>query len=128
MNFGKSGAAALALASFLLLGTATLNDAAAQKNPKKPSKPSATSAKLIAAGKKVYENNGCKACHAIGGAGGKTGPDLSKVGKKRKPDWLTTQIRDPKKNGHDSIMPSYGEDKINAKDLKALVAYLSSLK
>lgn len=128
MNFGKSGAVALALASFLLLGTSTLNNAAAQKKPKNPSKPSAASAKLIAEGKKVYGKNGCNACHSIGGIGGKTGPDLSKVGARRKPDWLTVQIRDPKKNDHDSIMPAYDEEKINAKDLKALVAYLSSLK
>jgi cbb3-type cytochrome oxidase cytochrome c subunit len=60
--------------------------------------------------------------------GGKTGPDLSKVGARRKPDWLMVQIRDPKKNDHDSPMPAYDEEKINAKDLKALVAYLGSLK
>jgi len=62
------------------------------------------------------------------GVGGKTGPDLSKVGARRKPDWLMVQIRDPKKNDHDSPMPAYDEEKINAKDLKALVAYLGSLK
>lgn len=83
----------------------------------------------LAAGRKVYEANGCKACHVVGAdKGGKTGPDLSHVAKTRKPEWLSAQVRNPKKFDPKSAMPAYGQDKVDDKQLKSLVAYMSSLK
>jgi len=118
---------ALALFGVLLFGVLVLTAVPSSGQKKKPAKPTA-SAKLIGEGKKVYEKNGCATCHAIKGQGGKTGPELTTVGKTRKPDWLSKQIRDPKQFKSDSLMPAYGEDLITAKDLKSLIAYLSSLK
>lgn len=101
----------------------------AQAKKPKPKKPAAGASSLVAAGKKVYDSNGCAACHAIKDKGGKTGPDLSKFGaEKKSSEWVSNQIRDPKKNLPESIMPAYGEDKISAKDLKSLAAFLGSLK
>jgi mono/diheme cytochrome c family protein len=90
-----------------------------------PAKPPASS--LVAAGKAVYAKNGCANCHAIGGKGGKSAPDLSAIGKTKTAKWLEDQIKDPKSHNPDAKMPGY-EDAIKDKDLKALVAYLQSLK
>ena len=125
------------LASALVLCGATLFVAvavtsAAPGQKKKPSKlaPSAApTAADIAKGRKIYEANGCKACHVVGeDKGGKTGPELTHVAKTRKPDWMSAQVRDPKKFDPKSAMPAYGADKIDDKQLKTLVAYMSSLK
>lgn len=114
-----------------LLTTATL--AAPPKGKKPPKKPpvkkDTKSAALIAAGKKVYEANGCKSCHAIAGDGGMTGPELTKIAADPKHDakWLETAVVNPKAHNPNSAMPAY-EDTIKGKDLKGLVAYLGSLK
>jgi mono/diheme cytochrome c family protein len=83
---------------------------------------------LIAAGLKVYEANGCGGCHAIAGKGGMTAPELTKVAADSKHNlkWLEESIVNPKADHPDSTMPAYEE--LAAKDLKALVAYLASLK
>src|SRR5262249_16803563 len=125
-----------ALASAALAGTVLLASvgmtAATPGQKKKSSKPAASSvpsAAQLAAGRQVYEANGCKACHVVGSdKGGKTGPDLTHVAKTRKPDWMASQVRDPKKFDPKSTMPAYGADKIDDKQLKSLVAYMSSLK
>jgi cytochrome c oxidase cbb3-type subunit 3 len=49
-----------------------------------------------AAGKLVFEGKGkCAACHAIGPDGGSLGPDLSDVGRRRSPNYLTESIVSP---------------------------------
>ena len=127
MKSTKTTVLAVALSGIALLGILSFTAAAPQKKGGK--KPAVGASKtLIAAGKKVYDGNGCAACHMIGAKGGKTGPEVSHVGKTRKADWLTTQIREPKKNKPEGTMPGYDAEKINAKDIKALVAYLVSLK
>src|SRR5258708_2201369 len=127
-------ASALALCGTAFLAAVGVTPAAPgqKKKPAKPSKPAASaapSAADIAKGRKIYEANGCKACHVVGeDKGGKTGPDLTHVAKTRKPDWMSAQVRDPKKFDPKSAMPAYGPDKIDDKQLKTLVAYMSSLK
>ena len=83
---------------------------------------------LIADGKKVYMANGCASCHAIGDNGGKTAPELTKVAAdaKHNAKWLEESVVNPKADHPDSTMPAY--DSLSKKDLKALVAYLGSLK
>jgi hypothetical protein len=64
-----------------------------------------------------------------GGRGGMgRGPDLGKVGANHTADWIAAHIRDAKTHKPESKMPPYGEEKINAADLKALSEYLASLK
>src|SRR5438876_8799923 len=120
--------ALLALSGALLVTAASLVSAGPQH--KKPVKPAAASANAaqIAAGKKVYDANGCAACHMIGGKGGKTGTVLDSVGKTRNADFIVVAIREPKKHVATSAMPAYNDEKIDAKQLKSLVAYLLSLK
>lgn len=117
---------AIPLSAAVLLGAAAITSAA----PGQKKKPAPASAALAAAGKKVYEANGCAACHVVAGRGGKTGPDLSHIAanKKNTAARLGAVIRDPKKALNTEKMPAYPADKIKDADLKALVAYLGSLK
>ena len=128
MNFGRTPAIVLTLAT-LSLGASLLSAAFAKPPAKPPAKPAKPTAAQIAAGKKVYEAQMCKACHVINGDGGTAGPDLSKEGadSKHTPEWLKTQVIKPKEHNANTAMPPY-EDKIKGKDLTNLVAYLGSLK
>jgi mono/diheme cytochrome c family protein len=125
MHQKKTAILALALIGILLLGALTFGANAQRSGGRKP-QPKTNP--LVAQGKKVYDANGCAACHAIAGKGGKSAPDLTRIGREHKADWLGVQIRDPRKNTPGSSMPAYGPEQISDKDLKALVAYLSSLK
>ena len=75
--------------------------------------------------KKLYEEKRCGMCHAIGGQGGKVGPDLSDVGSKRDRDWLAKFFKDPKSRVSGAKMPPV---KATEEELSALVAYMLSLK
>lgn len=96
---------------------------------KKPPTSTKVTAATIAAGKKVYDGNGCMACHKIGDKGGESAPNLSNEGgdAKHTVKWLTTQVSNPKTNNPDSTMPPYAE-KIKGKNLTNLAGYLGSLK
>src|SRR5687767_3898309 len=130
MELRRIGAAALALSSAVLFTAACVTGAEAQKKkvPPKPKPKPANTKALIEEGKKVYLKNACATCHVIGDKGGKIGPDLSHVGKDEKPADLVIYIREPKKKNPNSLMPAYAPNQITDKQLKALVAYLASLK
>jgi len=112
--------------SLLLFGS--LLASAALAGPPQTPKPKPPAAGNIAAGKKVYEANSCKNCHSINGDGGSGGPDLSAIGadKTHTAAWFKKAIVTPKAIHPDSTMPAF--DKISAKDLTDLEAYLGSLK
>lgn len=86
---------------------------------------------MAADGKQVFTKNGCMACHAIGGQGGKVGPALDKVGAKGK-DYIKESILEPNKvvtkGFAPNIMPQNFKDKIKGDELTALVDYLAALK
>jgi cbb3-type cytochrome oxidase cytochrome c subunit len=111
----------------LLLFGSLLTSAALAGPPQAP-KPKPPAAGNIASGKKVYEANSCKNCHSINGEGGSGGPDLSAIGadKTHTAAWFKKAIVTPKALHPDSTMPPY--DKLKAKDLTDLEAYLGSLK
>jgi len=46
-------------------------------------------------GEIVYRKNGCALCHAIGGAGGKLGPDLSSIGASAPIDYIVESVLNP---------------------------------
>ncbi|GDY18411.1 hypothetical protein LBMAG55_17340 [Verrucomicrobiota bacterium] len=48
-----------------------------------------------AEGEIVYRKNGCALCHAIGGAGGKLGPDLSSIGASAPIDYIVESVLNP---------------------------------
>lgn len=82
-------------------------------------------------GKKVFQKNGCIACHTVDGAGGKVGPALEKVGAKGK-DFIKESILEPNKvvtqGFAPNIMPQNFKDKIKGQELTDLVDYLASHK
>ncbi|MBI4623001.1 MAG: c-type cytochrome, partial [Verrucomicrobia bacterium] len=46
----------------------------------------------VAEGRKIFEQSGCVACHAVGGVGGKIGPDLSALGRGLPIDMIVTEV------------------------------------
>lgn len=78
-----------------------------------------STAKLVAAGKKVYMKS-CMSCHGANGKGD-VGPKLQ--GLKMSDARLTKII----KNGKPGQMPAFGS-KLSATELKAVKAYVRSLK
>jgi mono/diheme cytochrome c family protein len=78
------------------------------------------------AGKKLYDSQGCVACHTIGGEGGTLGPNLSdEANKGRSTQWLATQLRNPKAYRPNSIMPASGD--LTPQQIGDLAAYLMTL-
>lgn len=80
---------------------------------------------LIIKGEKLYAERHCSACHMIQGKGGKIGPDLSDVGKRREADWLSKFLKDPNRTVTGAkMLPVKGSEE----EISALVTYLRSLK
>ena len=70
---------------------------------------------LLEEGGKIFYDNNCIMCHTIDGAGGKIGPDLTRVGSRRDEKWLTDHFKNPQAVVPNSLMPSYaslGEQKL----------------
>lgn len=86
--------------------------------------PAVTSASVLA-GRILYDQGGCGACHSIHGKGGKVGPNLTHVGKKRDRDWLIRHFRDPQAVSPGSVMP---KTTLQDKELNELTDYMLSLK
>jgi cytochrome c2 len=78
-------------------------------------------------GKQVYLNSNpkCSACHSVGASGGKFGPDLTAIGKKRDAAWLAKYLANPQFEDPANKMPAVTA---KGKDLEDLIAYLVSLK
>ena len=49
----------------------------------------------VDAGRRLYSENGCAACHQIGGNGGRLGPDLMRIGRSRSLDYLREALVAP---------------------------------
>lgn len=85
----------------------------------------AQNAAQVAKGKELFKTNKCSVCHKVGSTGGKLGPDLSNEGNKRKEAWLQSYLPNPKSINPKNVMPAV---KLKDADLKALIAYVLSLK
>jgi len=48
-----------------------------------------------ARGAVIFRNKGCPQCHRVNGEGGRLGPDLTRIGEMRSPDYLRRAIIDP---------------------------------
>jgi cytochrome c oxidase subunit II len=78
-------------------------------------------------GKALYEQK-CKACHSVGGEGGKManlGGPLDGAASKHDTAWLKEYIADPKAKKPDSKMPKL---QLSAPQIDDLIAYLQTLK
>ncbi len=97
---------------------------------------------------KEFKTN-CATCHSVGmGDAGKTGPDLAGVTKRRKMDWIIKFVQyptgmiegDEEEEGYEKADPiavklaaAYkpaimSEQELDAKQIKAIMAYIDSLK
>ncbi len=87
--------------------------------------PGLTAGSEVEKGRRLYEEKRCGLCHAIGGKGGKMGPDISYVGSKRDRDWIMRYFKDPKGTMEGAKMLSVkGTDE----EISALADYMLSLK
>jgi mono/diheme cytochrome c family protein len=80
---------------------------------------------LVEEGKKVFESNSCNACHGEGGTGTPAAPKLIGIGNKFPPEQLADLFQHPTAKMNAGGMPHF---QLKPEDLKALVAYLDSLK
>ena len=74
-------------------------------------------------GRQLFVEKNCIVCHAIGGVGAKTGPDLLAVTKRHSSGWLDEQLVNPELVYPGSTMPEYDLE-TNAR--KALIAFMAS--
>ena len=49
-------------------------------------------------GRAVYQRLACATCHVVGGQGGVLGPELTKIGQRRAPNYLRQALLDPAKS------------------------------
>lgn len=102
----------------------------------KPFEPELSSASLVAAnvaladplaakGKTIFEGNSCNACHGDGGVGTAAAPALIGVGAKYSSDQLEQLLKHPTDKMIAGGMPTVD---LRADDLKAMIAYVRSLK
>src|ERR1017187_3303405 len=74
-------------------------------------------------GRQLFVEKNCVSCHAVGGVGAKTGPDLLGVTKRHSMEWLDEQLVNPELVYPGSAMPEYDLE-TNAR--KALVAFMAT--
>ncbi|MGA3370567.1 MAG: c-type cytochrome [Terracidiphilus sp.] len=74
-------------------------------------------------GRQLFVEKNCLGCHAVGGTGAKTAPDLLGVTKRHSIEWLDEQLVNPELVYPGSAMPEYDLE-TNAR--KALVAFMAS--
>lgn len=59
-------------------------------------------------GSHLFQGKGCIGCHSLGGEGGKIGPPLDDVVKRRTESWLVAHFRDPQAVSPGTVMPQFG--------------------
>ncbi|GAB4364853.1 MAG: hypothetical protein Kow00128_06910 [Deltaproteobacteria bacterium] len=80
----------------------------------------------IRRGKALYfRKYACDACHQINLKGGTIGPDLTRAGKRLRPEWVLQWLRDPKTFLKRSVEPTYA---FSAKEIEDLAVFLLSPK
>jgi mono/diheme cytochrome c family protein len=83
-------------------------------------------AALVSTGKDKFQTVGCMNCHSVGGKGGKSAPDLSRVGAEHADvDYYMKLLVDPASMGKKS-MPSFAH--LPESDRRAIAEYLRSLR
>lgn len=90
---------------------------------------SAQDAALVKRGEELYKTlpNKCSTCHKVGTKipGAKMGPDLDGVANRHPEAWFAPYLANPKSVNPKNVMPAV---KVNDADMKALVAFLMTLK
>jgi mono/diheme cytochrome c family protein len=84
-----------------------------------------------AAGKKVFDDNGCGGCHTFkaAGANGKIGPNLDDALKDKDAEFVKTSITDPNaeiaSGFQPNIMPQNYGSQLTSQEIADLVAFLT---
>lgn len=79
----------------------------------------------LSEGEKLFLRYNCWVCHTVRGKGGKLGPDLSTVGKRRQDNWMVAHFKDPRSVSQKSFMPQFN---LSDEQIDELVVYLKTLK
>ena len=67
----------------------------------------------VANGARLFSNEGdCNSCHMIDGQGGRQGPDLSRVGERRSPEELLSDMLNP----HEDVAPRWWTMRVTDRD------------
>jgi mono/diheme cytochrome c family protein len=82
-------------------------------------------AALVTQGKRLFTEQGCYGCHAIGKTGTPIANDLTRVGSKYPESYLRGWLREPQAQKPGAHMPKI---QMSESDARALAAYLASLK
>jgi len=124
-NFQLSDADARDISAFLVsqsapVSGATAAEPAGQAHPETTTDPQA--------GASLYGESFCASCHATVNAagmivGGNVGPELTRVGTKVKPEWLTGWLRGPKGYDPHTLMPRY---RFDPKQVDLLAGFLEA--
>src|SRR5262249_44550641 len=78
---------------------------------------------LAERGERAFMNQGCYGCHTVGKVGTPLGPDLSHVGAKYRPDYLSRWLRDPSSVRPLTHMPAL---ELTDDDVRSIAAFLAS--
>ncbi len=79
-------------------------------------------------GKKVFEKYNCLGCHKLNKKGGDVSVDLTKEGKKSRPDWLFAFLKTPYKIRPEPILKARMPDfKLSEKEINNVIEYLAFL-
>ena len=67
----------------------------------------------VEAGMQIFNGNGnCSSCHMVNGKGGRRGPDLTRVGNRREPDQLVSDLMTP----DEDVRPRYWTVRVTRED------------
>lgn len=75
-------------------------------------------------GAKLFDKEGCRACHRFKGKGGSICPDLTDVKNRRSDAWIRQQLIDSSVNNPNATMQSF--DHLSDKEIQAIIDYLKS--
>ncbi|MCS7192705.1 MAG: c-type cytochrome [Armatimonadetes bacterium] len=115
----------LSMLLFVACGRKQQQRASIETGNKRPQTAQKLADPKLERGKAVYDETGCAVCHIIGEIGGRTGPSLNGIGKKYDAKKLREILLKPQTLNPNTVMPPFEGSE---EDLKALVAYLMSLK
>lgn len=63
---------------------------------------------LVATGRSLYRQKGCRVCHTLGKDGGALGPDLSEVGDRLEAGYIYSHLKNPQFIDPYTVEPNYG--------------------
>jgi ubiquinol-cytochrome c reductase cytochrome b subunit len=86
------------------------------------------------AGRAIFKNQNCGACHALGdvkpdsSADMPNAPDLTEVGFRHSSGWMHSFIEDPTRFHPETRMPAFGLPKLTHMEMEELARYLATLR